>query len=274
MPSGRSARSASRPRSSSPSRHVPSNIRAIPNACKAFMALHDGEAENYNPWLEAAHRLPDPSSQRLRQQPVWTADPKATPRSARSASVPVPAGYRRPDQREGGRGASPTSSSSTMFANGLHRLGRRRGRDPRPKRQKRASIADGKVGRRPQIITGAGASSPPGRPAAVLTTIMPGCVAMARRHRRGRPAEEPSAGDQLNNTNWLGSWFMLPAAIFLLRVPGHIRWARASGWASPTPRSAARALHRPGELRIGWRMTACSGCRLQHRLYTARRDRR
>ena len=51
------------------------NFTKVPNASKAFMAFML-EAQNYNPWLEAAqgyltHTLAD-----YGKNPVWTADPK------------------------------------------------------------------------------------------------------------------------------------------------------------------------------------------------------
>lgn len=48
-----------------------------PNACKAFMAFML-EAENYNPWLEAAQGYLTQPLNAYENNPVWTADPKNT----------------------------------------------------------------------------------------------------------------------------------------------------------------------------------------------------
>lgn len=54
------------------------NFTKAPNACKAFTAFML-EAENYNPWVEAAQGYLSHFLNAYDQNPVWTADPKRTP---------------------------------------------------------------------------------------------------------------------------------------------------------------------------------------------------
>jgi multiple sugar transport system substrate-binding protein len=53
------------------------NFTKVPNACKAFMAFLL-EAENYNPWLEAASGYLTHPLNAYDNNPVWTKDPKNT----------------------------------------------------------------------------------------------------------------------------------------------------------------------------------------------------
>jgi multiple sugar transport system substrate-binding protein len=54
------------------------NFSKAPNACKAFTAFML-EAENYNPWVEAAQGYLSHFLGAYDKNPVWTADPKRTP---------------------------------------------------------------------------------------------------------------------------------------------------------------------------------------------------
>jgi multiple sugar transport system substrate-binding protein len=54
------------------------NFTKSPNACKAFNAFML-EAENYNPWVEAAQGYLSHFLLAYDKNPVWTADPKRTP---------------------------------------------------------------------------------------------------------------------------------------------------------------------------------------------------
>lgn len=65
-----------------------------PNACKAFMAFIL-EAEQFNPWLEAAGGYLTHMLNAYDSNPVWTADPKAKV-FRESAKRSFPAGYRGP----------------------------------------------------------------------------------------------------------------------------------------------------------------------------------
>ena len=51
------------------------NYSKVPNACKAFRAFMM-EAQNYNPWLEAAQGYLTQTLKAYESNPVWTADPK------------------------------------------------------------------------------------------------------------------------------------------------------------------------------------------------------
>jgi multiple sugar transport system substrate-binding protein len=65
------------------------NYSKVPNACKAFMAFMM-EAENYNPWLEAAQGYLSQTLNEYAKNPVWTADPKTTPfRDASARTLPA-----------------------------------------------------------------------------------------------------------------------------------------------------------------------------------------
>ncbi len=54
------------------------NFTKAPNACKAFTAFML-EAENYNPWVEAAQGYLSHFLNAYDSNPVWTSDPKRTP---------------------------------------------------------------------------------------------------------------------------------------------------------------------------------------------------
>jgi multiple sugar transport system substrate-binding protein len=54
------------------------NFTKAPNACKAFTAFML-EAENYNPWVEAAQGYLSHFLNAYDKNPVWTSDPKRTP---------------------------------------------------------------------------------------------------------------------------------------------------------------------------------------------------
>jgi multiple sugar transport system substrate-binding protein len=54
------------------------NFTKYPQACKAFAAFMQ-EAENFNPWIEAAQGYLSPFLLAYDANPVWTADPKTTP---------------------------------------------------------------------------------------------------------------------------------------------------------------------------------------------------
>jgi multiple sugar transport system substrate-binding protein len=63
--------------------HLAFNLLAFqftkyPQACKAFAAFMQ-EAENFNPWIEAAQGYLSPFLLAYDANPVWTADPKTTP---------------------------------------------------------------------------------------------------------------------------------------------------------------------------------------------------
>ncbi|MBX9989379.1 ABC transporter substrate-binding protein [Phreatobacter oligotrophus] len=66
----------------------------FPNACKAFMAFIL-EAENFNPWLEAAQGYLTHVLNAYDANPVWTADPKNRV-FRESAKRSFPAGYKGP----------------------------------------------------------------------------------------------------------------------------------------------------------------------------------
>ena len=78
MRSGRWDRSASRPNSICCIPLMAMTYTKYPQACKALMA-YMLEADQFNPWLTGVEGLSDALSQRLRQNPVWTADKKTTP---------------------------------------------------------------------------------------------------------------------------------------------------------------------------------------------------
>jgi multiple sugar transport system substrate-binding protein len=54
------------------------NFTKYPQACKAFAAFMQ-EAQNFNPWIEAAQGYLSPFLASYEKNPVWTADPKTTP---------------------------------------------------------------------------------------------------------------------------------------------------------------------------------------------------
>jgi multiple sugar transport system substrate-binding protein len=65
------------------------NFSKVPNTQKAFMAFMM-EAQNYNPWLEAAQGYLTQTLNDYAKNPVWTADPKTTPfRDAAARTLPA-----------------------------------------------------------------------------------------------------------------------------------------------------------------------------------------
>ena len=65
------------------------NYTKYPNACKAFIAFMM-EAQNYNPWLEAAQGYLTQTLNAYAANPVWTADPKTTVfREASTRTLPA-----------------------------------------------------------------------------------------------------------------------------------------------------------------------------------------
>ena len=65
------------------------NYTKVPNAAKAFVAFMM-EAENYNPWLEAAQGYLTQTLNAYANNPVWTADPKTTVfRDASARTLPA-----------------------------------------------------------------------------------------------------------------------------------------------------------------------------------------
>ena len=82
-----------------------------PQACKALMAFML-EADNFNPWIEAAQGYLTHCLNAYDKNPVWTADPKndAVPRRRQAHAAPPAASARSARRR---RPRSPTSSWST-----------------------------------------------------------------------------------------------------------------------------------------------------------------
>jgi multiple sugar transport system substrate-binding protein len=67
------------------------NFTKFPNACKAFTAFML-EAENFNPWVEAAQGYLSHFLLAYDNNPVWTADPKRTPYRDVAKRTLTPAG--------------------------------------------------------------------------------------------------------------------------------------------------------------------------------------
>ena len=188
------------------------NFTKFPNACKAFIAFMM-EAENYNPWLEAAQGYLTHTLNAYDTNPVWTADPKThgVPRRRQAHA----AGERhRHDEREG-RG-------------GDGRLHRRRHVRPLLHRPEDAEDA----------MTIAERAAQAHLPVMILPRARRGrAIGGARTPARHRPdplrarridardnakqadraAIRPRRWQRLRaNRDWLGFWFMVPAAAFLI----------------------------------------------------------
>ncbi len=179
----------------------------FPNACKAFMAFIL-EAENFNPWLEAAQGYLTHLLNAYDSNPVWTADPKARVFRERPSVPSRPATRARSTRRR--PPPSPTSSSSTSSPI-LHRQGGHRRGDPRRRAPAAPHLSLTPTGGPaagslpPEPLTGSGgpASEFPMADAAIARTPA--------------SAGEPSTWERLKvNRNWLGLWFMLPAMAFLV----------------------------------------------------------
>lgn len=67
------------------------NFTKAPNACKAFTAFML-EAENFNPWVEAAQGYLSHFLNAYDKNPIWTSDPKRTPYRDVSKRTLTPAG--------------------------------------------------------------------------------------------------------------------------------------------------------------------------------------
>ena len=84
---------------------------------------------------------------------------------------------------------------------------------------------------------------------------------MATAARLTAHAARQLAAPGCSTTAVLSLLFMLPAAAILLLSSSPIRSASASGWASPTPRSAGPACSSVLRTTFRCSMTTCSGCR-------------
>ena len=214
------------------------NYTKYPQACKALIAFML-EADNFNPWLEAAVGYLTPRLNAYDANPVWTADPEAhgVPRRRQAH-----ADRRRPGlgRREGGGGARRLRRARHVRVSTAPAARTPRTRCGSPSARRSASIAERRTMR-----------------AARCRRIR----ADDRRHDRRRTSNaerhaRATAWERLKvNRNWLGFWFMLPAAAFLILF---LAYPLGLGiWLSFTDARIGRTrrVRRPGELRVARRTT-------------------
>ncbi len=175
-----------------------------PNAVKAFMQFMM-EKENYAPWAAAAVGYLTQSLNAYKDLPFWTEDPKITP--ARLASErTLTAGYKG-SVNEAAAAALADFIVLDMIANYVSGRDDAEGAMKRPSGRPSGSIAD------PGLIRGG--ARPPGPAAHPLTEIAP-VAEIGLNRARSTPRSSYAWERLMMNRNWLGFWFMMPAAIFLI----------------------------------------------------------
>ena len=222
-----------------------------PQACKALIAFML-EAENFNPWVEAAQGYLSHFLIAYDNNPVWTADPKRTPYRD---VVQAHADARRPGlaRREGGGG-------DRRLHRGRHvrELSQPAARTPRarsrwPSGRRSASIAERHCSRRPAQ------NRPPDSPSSPRWSETTAWSTPRSRTRAAAAARSlrPGAGSSRTGTGSATGSCCRRWRSWSCSSP--IRSGSASGCRSPTPDRPRRRVHRPRELRVAAGTTRSSG---------------
>ena len=185
------------------------NFTKAPQACKALTAFML-EAENFNPWIEAAQGYLSHFLLDYDKNPVWTADPKRTPYRDVSKRTLTPGGHGLA-RREGGGG-------DRRLHRGRHvreLRNRPRGRQGRD-RGGRAAGASASIAETEYVAGGRFRDRPPAHSLhSRWSELTAWSTPRYPRDARRSPSHRRGAGCKANR-HWLGYWFMLPALAILV----------------------------------------------------------